>query len=949
MSDVPPLQPQDSVAAPAAGPRTSMTPVGVPIQPAADDLQPRDLLHPSAMLPRLGWLARWFARVFFAPVRVPPRYSSDWQALSREGALVVVMGTISLLDYLYFNWLYLREKLPLSRFANGVSLTWTQPWRRALVGWFRRRVLRQPQLPEDQLLRGLLRRREPVTLFLRRGFSLLDLLTPRPQLPYLRELIAAQRELDYPLLIVPQVLVWERDPDRAKSSILDEFFGDFTAPGRIRKLVSFVLNHRRAHVRMADAINLRAFVDEHADVSDDTVLSEQLRLRIVAALQQEDRVVRGAPIKQPDELRREILADPAVREDLQRIAGELGRSLESVLREADQNLNEIAARYRMGMVAAFSFVLTFLWARIYEGLEVDEEGLERVRQAGRTAPVVMVPSHKSHIDYLVISYVFYRHGLIPPHIAAGANLSFFPLGPLFRHAGAFFLRRSFQGQPIYAAVFRHYFRKLLADGHWIEFFPEGGRSRTGKLLPPKFGLIKHVLETVADGLRDDVVLVPTNFGYERLIEEKSYRKELEGGEKKAESPVEVLKATSVLVHKYGRIRIQFGEPMSVRDLLAEHGALAPAAERDSKAFERALKVCGYRILGRINQAAVLTPTALTAAVLLTKAHKGILHQDLLLRVGYLLDLAMRRGAVLSEPLVTAVQVRRQAILEAETRDQARYLEAEGAPDPFGVQSERARVLGAAVAPIVGKALDLFEGARWILRRDFDGETVYIVRSEGRMHLDYYKNNMLHLLVPEALLACATVAKLQSGNEIPPDTLASLTKFLSRLLKFEFVYEPGQSFEDLYTRTLDDFVTAGWLIRRGDGNLVVASLVRGALRLYARLLQSFIESYALMARSLRHLEGGPLPETAFLDRVQIDAQKAFDLGHVECYEAISKVNLTNALQIFREQGFVEARSENHGKKRIKVLAAIHNPEVDAKFASFSAQLHELEAPWTVDQL
>jgi len=227
--------------------------------------------------------------------------------------------------------------------------------------------------------------------------------------------------------------------------------------------------------------------------------------------------------------------------------------------------------------------------------------------------------------------------------------------------------------------------------------------------------------------------------------------------------------------------------------------------------------------------------------------------------------------------------------------------------------------------------------------------VFIVRSEGRMHLDYYKNNMLHLLVPEALLACATVAKLQSGNEIPPDSLAALTKFLSRLLKFEFVYEPGQSFEDLYTRTLDDFVTAGWLVRRGDGNLVVASLVRGALRLYARLLQSFIESYALMARSLRHLEGGPLPEANFLDRVQIDAQKAFDLGHVECYEAISKVNLTNALQIFREQGFVVARSENHGKKRIKVLAAVHNPEVDAKFATFSGQLHELEAPWTVDRL
>jgi glycerol-3-phosphate O-acyltransferase len=118
-------------------------------------------------------------------------------------------------------------------------------------------------------------------------------------------------------------------------------------------------------------------------------------------------------------------------------------------------------------------------------------------------------------------------------------------------------------------------------------------------------------------------LSPTNFGYERLIEEKAYRKELEGGEKKAESPVEVLKATRVLVHKYGRIRVQFGEAMSVRQLLAEQGALAPAETRDPEAFERALKVCGYAILGRINEAAVVTPTALTAAVLLTKIQKGI--------------------------------------------------------------------------------------------------------------------------------------------------------------------------------------------------------------------------------------------------------------------------------------------------------------------------------------
>lgn len=936
-------------------PAAALTPQALRSVPLADNLSAAELDHPSAMVKRFGLLARWFAWAFFKPVQFPPRIVSDIKGLSKEGGLVYVLSAISLLDYFYFNWAFLQSGLPLARFANGLSMTWLQPWRKGLVGWFRRRVLRQPQRREEEVLHGLLRRREPVMLFLRRSFSLLDLLLARPQLGYLHELLQAQREVSHPLLIVPQLLVWERDPDRSRSTIIDGFFGDPSAPGRLRKLVAFGINHRRAQVRAGDPINLQEFLSEHQLIGEPSLLAEKLRLRIAQALRQEDRVVRGVPIKPPEQVRREIIAEPEVQSDLAHLAQQTSKSLEDVKAEFDANLDEIAARYNMNVVAGFSFLLTLLWARIYEGIEIDEEGLERIRHAGRTAPIVVVPSHKSHIDYLIISYVFYRAGLIPPHIAAGANLSFFPMGYLFRRAGAFFLRRSFSGQPIYAAAFRHYVRKLLADGHWLEFFPEGGRSRTGKLLPPKFGLFKHVLEAVADGKRDDVVLLPANFGYERLIEEKAYRKELEGGEKKAESPVEVLKATSVLVHKYGRIRVQFGEPMSVRALLEEQGAMGPAGQRDAKAFDTALKVCGFRVLGRINQAAVLTPTALVAAVLMTKVHKGITRGDLLLRVGYLLDLASRRGAVLSEPLVTAIQVRRQQILEAEGRDQARQQAAGGEPDPFGLQAARAKAVGQAVGEVVDKALQLFEGAKWILRRRFDDEDVLIVRAEGRLHLDYYKNNLLHLFVAEALLACAVLAKLQHGTSMTPAALEELTKFLSQLFRFEFVYEPGVRFETQYARTLDSFVQAGWMRQRGDGQLQVATSVRGALRLYAKLLQSFLESYDLLAKAVRLLDPAQTPgavaltEDAFLDRVQVDAQKAFDLGTVECYEAVSKVNLTNALRIFVEEGVLVQRSEAVGKKRLKLLTFGGNDKAYNELQRITGLLRELLAPWTIDRL
>jgi glycerol-3-phosphate O-acyltransferase len=912
-----------------------------------DQLTTADLHHPSAMVRHLGVFSRLFAWIFFKPVQFAPRLNNELAAWSRDGTLVYVMNTTSVLDYLYFNYALARANLPLSEFANGVSLTLFQPWRRALVTWFRHRVLHKPAPADVEVMHGHLRRKHAILLFLRKAFSLVDLINPRPDVPWLRELIEAQRDLPTPLLVVPQILVWTRNPDRSSVSIIDAFFGDPEAPGRIRKMVSFLLNHRRAHVQIAEPINLQQFLAEHEGVLDDALLAERLRFRVVQALKTEQRVIRGAPIKPAVQVREEILAEAEVVRDLEHLAKETGKSIEAVRAEADSNLQEIEAKYKMWMVSFLSFGLTLLWARIYEGIEVDEEGLERIREEGRKAPIVIVPSHKSHIDYLIISYIFYRNGLIPPHIAAGANLSFFPLGWIFRRAGAFFLRRSFTGQPVYAHVFRHYVRKLLRDGHWLEFFPEGGRSRTGKLLPPKYGLLRNVLEAVADGVAPDIAFVPANFGYERLIEEKAYRKELEGGEKKAESPVEVLKATSILVHKYGRIRIQFGQPLSARQFLFDHGVLQPAGERNPKAFDRALKVFGYQILGGINAAAVITPTSLISAVLLTKIQRGISRADLLARVGYLLGVAGRRGAVLSDPLVTAIRTRRLQLRDAGTQDAERQA-ASGVPDPLGAQAERARLMGEAVAPIVDQALALFEKSKWVLCRPFDNDVVYITKASGRLHLDYYKNNMLHLFVADALLAASILAMQEQRPDMPRDELMDETKFLSRLLKFEFVYAPGMSFEEQYGSTLTDFCADGWLTTDEAGHLRLTSTVAPVIRLYAKLIQNFIESYHLMGRAVAQLSKGPMTEAAFMDYVQQEAAHAFELGDVQCYESISKVNLSNALKIFLEQKYVQVSWEAQGKKKQKLLRLDHGEVTGAQLACFVQRITALYAPWRADR-
>src|SRR5207244_5515889 len=179
--------------------------------------------------------------------------------------------------------------------------------------------------------------------------------------------------------------------------------------------------------------------------------------------------------------------------------------------------------------------------------------LDRVADRIREHSVVLVPCHRSHFDYLILSYIFHSEFLSPPHIAAGINLSFFPLGMLFRGAGAFFIRRSFGDNEIYKAVFREYLTYLIRDGYTQEFFIEGGRSRTGKILTPKLGMLSAIVNSFVGGVRRDLYLVPISIHYGRIPEEEAYRREVSGEQKEPESLGTLIRARSVLKLHHGTV------------------------------------------------------------------------------------------------------------------------------------------------------------------------------------------------------------------------------------------------------------------------------------------------------------------------------------------------------------------------------------------------------------
>jgi glycerol-3-phosphate O-acyltransferase len=343
---------------------------------------------------------------------------------------------------------------------------------------------------------------------------------------------------------------------------------------------------------------------------------------------------------------RELLASAPVQQAIEREAKQKGQPIEQVARRARRIALEIAADYSNTSINFLERVLGYVWNRIFKGIET--RGLERVRELAQSHVIVYLPSHRSHADYLLASYVLYHAGLVPPHIAAGINLNI-PLGVggLLRRCGAFFMRRKFGGDVVYTAVFRAYVDSLIQRGYPIEVFPEGGRSRTGRLLAPKTGLLAMMVESALRQRTRKVLIVPVHLGYDRVWEINSYLKELKGAQKQKESVQGLVKATRMLTKSYGRVYLNFGEPIRIDEFADAHlpgwrEAMVPGSEQKPDGFNAMVMKLAVETMTRINSAAVATPTGLLATALLATPQKAAAEADLREQIGLLVSLLQGR-------------------------------------------------------------------------------------------------------------------------------------------------------------------------------------------------------------------------------------------------------------------------------------------------------------------
>lgn len=813
----------------------------------------------SLTLRILGWL-------FFRKVRFDAPSADIVRKASRRGTLVYILRDRSLIDYLFFNWAYLTLGLPLALFSNGLGGALLHPFRtmfRVLTGRGREQGGGLPTAIERNDA-ALLYLRKPQTLTARDAEYRHD---------YVLDLIRLQRRRETPILLVPQLLLWTRRPERYQKSVVDLVFGEADAPGLLRGLWLFLRHHRRAFTQIAEPIDLQELLARFPQQTDE-VLAKKARWMLLHYLTRERQTVLGPVMKSPRRLADEVMRDPGLRASIRAIVASKGRPEPEVERGARKMIREIAAGLSMRAIHIYSTILRWVFSRLYDGIEVDEEGLERVRDVMRRMPVVLVPCHRSHIDYLLLSHLFYTHGLMPPLIAAGKNLSFWPMGYIFRKGGAFFLRRSFKGDALYTAVFRAYVQRLLREGHVVEFFIEGGRSRTGKMLFPKTGLLSIVADTVLAGRVRDLAIIPIHIGYQKIIEAGSYNRELQGGEKQKENLKGLLAVPKVFRARYGRVYVDFAEPIQLQSFFASRGveAHAPLSDADHRALVRAL---GFRITYDITRVTRAASSALTACVLLGEGKRGIARDRFQSAAHMLRDMLRRKHARLPRALS-------HASAESAFDEAIKLLQENGLVD---------------------------------IRNRGDDTIIYAVPEGARLALDYYKNGVLHAFVPEAIVATALLVEThgdQHTTSVSRVRLRDRARRLSRLLKHEFVFRPGVQFDALFDDAVEILAQHG-IVRVVEGEVVIEPQRRADVRLFAGLAQNFVEAYAMAAQGLALLRQGAMPQRALLSATLEIAQQAFLTGEVARAEAASKLIFENALQYFRDEGVLAAAPDEDSEK------------------------------------
>jgi len=656
--------------------------------------------------------------------------------------------------------------------------------------------------------------------------------------------------------LIPANVIWGRTPTKEKNTTnVGTLLADQESPTWLRKFFIVLFLGRHTMVRFSEAISFRHMADKHG--SDEASARKLMRIarfhfhrQIIAAT--------GPRLMHRQQMFETLMVNPAIKRLISDEATNKSISEAEVRKQALAIMDEIAGDYRDVTVRFGERILGWLWNRLYNGIEVSKaERLRNLAQEGHE--IIYVPCHRSHMDYLLLTYVIFQQGLVTPRIAAGINLNFWPAGPIFRKAGAFFIRRSFKGNRLYSTIFREYLGLLFERGYSVKYYSEGGRSRTGRLLSPKTGMLAMTIQSLLRGIDRPLTLVPVYLGYEHVMEVGTYHKELSGSQKKGESIFGVIKAIRNL-RNYGKGYVNFGEPININQFLNKQvpdwkQAIDPIDPQKPKWLTPSVNTLAQQVMVSINQCAALNGVALVSLILHATESKALTKAELITQLDFFLSL--QRAAPYHKELTVPEQTGAELLAHVITLNKV------------------------------------------TVNQDSFGEIISLTES-ATLELRYYRNNILHTFVVPSLVC----RLLERNAKINEEDLITQIQRLVQLLKTDlFLWQSADDIKE-QVQTICQFLADENIAKQskaGFWSLNNTSDAQATVRLMAECVNETMQRFAIITSLLSRL--APIAKSELDEKVVAIAQRLSVLNNINAPEFIDKKAQSTLILAMKEQGYI----------------------------------------------
>ncbi|ROR14228.1 glycerol-3-phosphate 1-O-acyltransferase PlsB [Vibrio crassostreae] len=662
----------------------------------------------------------------------------------------------------------------------------------------------------------------------------------------LLSLHADDSELD--VQVIPATVLWGRKPGKENNQK-----PYLQAMNGLEKSKAVLLAGRDCLVRFSPVVSLRYMANSHG--TDSTIAHKLARVARIHFSRQK-LAASGPNLPSRQALFDRLLKSEAIKKAIEDEAQAKNISIEKASKEAQDIMDEIAANFSYSLIKRGEKILGWLWNKLYQGLHISNAStVRKLAQDGHE--IVYVPCHRSHMDYLLLSYVLYHEGMVPPHIAAGINLNFFPAGPIFRHGGAFFIRRSFKGNKLYSTIFREYLAELFAKGYSVEYFSEGGRSRTGRLLQAKTGMLAMTIQAMLRGMNRPVTLVPVYIGYEHVMEVATYAKELRGKRKEKENASLVIRTIRKL-RNFGKGYVNFGEPIQLNQYLNEHSPewtkdIDPMGTSKPQWMNPVVNDLATKMMTHINDAAATNALTLCATALLASRQRALSRDSLVSQINCYLSLL--KNVPYSATFTVPKDSAEELVKHAESLN------------------------------------------KFLIESDSMGDIISLDRHQSIL-MTYYRNNIIHLFALPSLIAQMTIRQRGLSIDAIQENVATIYPFLKKEL---FLSYEEDKLEGVVSNIIEELVNQGMLVI-SDNEVTINQSNSQALMLLGRTISETLQRYSIALNLLA--ENPDLDKSDLEQKSQDIAQRLGRLQGINAPEFFDKGVFASMFATLKQQQYLD---------------------------------------------